>query len=120
MIKEEKQSIALKAFKEAFIGFNEPFAQADEVIKKMESGERQEYILSCDAFRKSKALDIELKSLTQHFMNTLAFELCDPIDIAAYRATLIFIQKFTERLDWLSQVHTELIKKNQKRKEEVI
>lgn len=87
-----------------FKAYEFPFKGADDELRKMEKDEKERYLHAVWEFVQSGALDNEIAELTRHFVKELAFTLTDQTQQTAYRITLLFIQKFEQRMRYLASL----------------
>lgn len=94
---------ALQAFKEVFRGYDQPFETADGKLAMMTKEERSMYYHRVADLCTNETLKAELREGKRKLMNHLAFEANSEIERAAYRATLLWITSFEQRLMSLKQ-----------------
>lgn len=88
---------ALEAFREEYKGYSHPFERADVILAKMDAGQRTMYFEAIKFIVNSEPFKTEIREWKRGLVETLAME-AKADEREAYRATLLAIKQFEERL----------------------
>lgn len=98
--------IVLKAFKEAYNGFEQPFERADAILTKMNDAQRSMYYDEIHNVISSESFKNEVREWKRGLVDKLAMEEVTKEQRDAYRCVLIQIKEFEARLLSIAQRRT--------------
>lgn len=98
----ELENIALKAFQEAFTGYQYPFESSDRILESKDTGARAYYYEKAQTLVNDEVLKQELTEFKRSLYAKLALQSMTDIERTAYRVTLLAVNNFEKRLQALA------------------